>query len=112
MSSPNKSLRDAAIYQAYREGASLRAAASKFDLSHEAVRAVLKRRGEPLRPRVVALRATWRDPGFRKRVSEAVRAGRTVWPDCPSEQRDDYELLRHYMTARKARAALDPAFTA
>ena len=48
------------------------------------------------------------DPEFAKAHSERSM----VWPDCPEHLREDYETLRHYMSAREARATLDPAYAA
>lgn len=59
-----------------------------------------------------AVKANWQDPEFRARNAAATKAANSVWPDCPDHLRDDYETLRHYMSATEARATLDPGFTA
>ena len=57
-----------------------------------------------------AAKANWQDPAFRERNAAAVKASNSKWPDCPPEMTEDYATLRRYMSAREARATLDPTF--
>lgn len=81
---------------------SAREVAARFGISRNALSVNMHRWGVRLP-----------DDELTRRLKEGGRKGGArggpalVWPDCPEHLREDYETLRRYMSARKARETLE-----
>lgn len=95
-----KNERNQALFRDYLGGMLQSELAAKYGLSRDRVGFLLYRHGIRLCPAERARR--YRIPAKRQNGGR-----KPAWPDCPPELSDDYRLLRRYMPAAEARAALE-----
>lgn len=91
------------ITQAYLGGASLEQVARRFGIERNSLAVNLSRWGVKLAPE---------DRRQRQAANAVAMSARSsgrppVWPDCPEDKREDYEILRTCMKAAEARAVLE-----